>query len=186
MRLKLWLACAALALVVGGARVRGQEMPEMPKPTAEHGKLAPFAGKWKVRSEVLMPGEQEPMVVEGIETARMMGGFWLLNEGESEMMGEKMESQLLVGYDPKAKHYVGTFVCSAGDYMWEYIGKFDDSGKKLVLDTEGPLMMDPTQTTKYRETLELVDADHKTFTSEMQDPDGKWVKIVTMTYERVK
>src|SRR5262245_33294904 len=112
MRTKLLLACTALAFVAGGARVHGQ-MPEMPKPTAEHAKLAQFAGKWKSRAEAVMPEGQEPIVAEGTETSEMLGGFWLLNHGEADMMGDKMISLLTLGYDTKAKRYVGTFVCSA-------------------------------------------------------------------------
>jgi hypothetical protein len=185
MRTTSLFTVAILAMAACGSAC-GQEMPEMPQPTAEHAKLAQFAGTWKSRAEAAMPGGEEPIVAEGTETSDMMGGFWLLNHGEADMMGEKMTSLLTLGYDPKAKHYVGTFVCSAGDFLWQYTGQFDETGKKLVLETAGPLMTDPTQTAKYRETLELVDADHKTFTSEMQLPDGKWVQIVTMTYERVK
>ncbi len=176
----------AIACVMLAGLARAQEAPEMPTPAEEHGKLAQFAGEWKVRSEATMPGSDEPMVIEGTDSSKMLGGFWLQSEGNCEMMGSPMSSVLTLGYDKKAKHYVGTFVCSAGDYMWEYTGQFDETGKKLVLETEGPSMTDMTTMAKYRETLETVDADHRKFTSEMQGDDGAWATIITMEYERVK
>jgi hypothetical protein len=96
------------------------------------------------------------------------------------------ESMITLGYDPAKKTVVGTFVCSVQDFMWEYTGKFENDGKKLVLWTTGPSMLKPGKTAQYQETLELVDADHKTFTSAIQGADGKWQTLVTVTYERVK
>jgi hypothetical protein len=168
------------------ATCRAQEMPEMPAPAKEHKLLEQFAGEWTVESTVNMPGSDEPMTCTGVEKSKLMGGFWLLAEGEGDMGGMKMTSLMTVGYDLKKKHYVGTFVCSAGDYMWEYTGKFDETGKKLILSTTGPAMMDPDATVEYEETLELVDADHKTFTSRVKGDDGKWTEIVKMEYTRKK
>jgi hypothetical protein len=70
--------------------------------------------------------------------------------------------------------------------MWEYEGQFDESGKKLILDTVGPSMTDPTKQAKYQETLELVDKDTKVFTSSVEGADGKWQPIVTVNYRRAK
>lgn len=183
--IKQCFAAAVLAVSVAAA-ARAQEMPEMPKPTAEHEKLAQFAGEWTCDSTVNIPGVDEPMTCKGVEKSKLMGGFWYVAEGEADMMGDKMSSIITIGYDPKTKQYVGTFVCSAGDYLWEYTGQFDDTGKKLILETTGPAMTDPTAMVKYQEVLELVDENHKTFTSSVQGDDGKWQQIVSMKYERVK
>ena len=177
-------AFAATAILAAAGRA--QEVPEFPEPTPEHAMLEQFAGEWtSTATTVPAPGE-EPLTCQGTEKARMMGGFWLLAETQGEMMGQPVGSFLSLGYDPKSKKYVGTFVCSSMDTLWEYTGSFDETGKKLILDTEGPSMTDPTKTAKYREVLETVDADHKTFTSAVEGPDGKWTTIVTVTYERVK
>jgi hypothetical protein len=179
--MSLLAACAMMA-----ATCRAQEFPEMPTPGKEHKLLEQFAGEWTCESTMNMPGSDEPMTCKGVESSKLMGGFWLMAEGEADMMGEKMTSLMTVGYDAKAKHYVGTFVCSAGDYLWEYTGKFDDTGKKLILSTTGPAMMDPDAMVEYEETLELVDADHKTFTSRVKGDDGKWTEMMKMEYTRVK
>jgi hypothetical protein len=185
---KHYLAAAVLAASFASSlatSVRAQEM-EMPKPTPEHEKLAQFAGEWTCDSTVNMPGLDEPMTCKGVEKSKLMGGFWLVAEGEADMGGEKMGSLLTVGYDTKAKQYVGTFICDAGDYLWKYTGKFDETGKKLILSSTGPAMMKPEEMVEYQEVLELVDKDHKTFTSSVKGDDGKWEEIVNMKYERVK
>jgi hypothetical protein len=182
--IKQCLATTFLAAICANA-VQAQEM-EMPKPTAEHEKLAQFAGEWTCDSTINMPGMDEPMTCKGVEKSKLMGGFWYVAEGEGDMGGEKMASLMTIGYDPKAKQYVGTFICDAGDYLWKYTGKFDETGKKLILSTTGPAMMNPEEMVEYQEVLELVDADHKTFTSSVKGDDGKWEEIVSMKYERVK
>jgi hypothetical protein len=183
---KLSMICGLVGVLAVASVCPAQEMPEMPKPTKEHELLDKFTGKWKSRAEATMAPGQEPMVCEGTETSRLMGGFFLVQEGEANMMGMPMSSLMTIGYDVPKKKYVGTFVCSAGGELWQYEGSMDPSGKKLILTTEGPNMADPKKQAKYRETLQLVDADHKVFTSEMDAGDGKWQPIVKVTYERVK
>ena len=176
----------ALVLAATADRCRGEDMPEMAKPTKEHQMLAQFAGRWTSEASMEMPGGED-IVCKGMETSRMMGGLWLVATGEGEMPdGGKGESMITLGYDPAKKTYVGTFVCSVQDMMWEYTGKFDATGKKLILSTEGPSMIEPGKTANYEETMELVDADHKTFTSKILMPDGTWMELVKVTYERVK
>ncbi len=190
MNSKLMTICAGfVALAVTAAAAAAQEtveFPAMPTPTKEHALLEQFAGEWTCESEITMPGETEPMTCKGTESTRMIGGFWLLAEGKADMLGMQNESMITLGYDPAKKKYVGTFICSAQDYLWEYEGAFDESGKKLVLTTVGPSLTDPTQQQTYQETIETIDADHKVFTSYFQDAEGKWQEIVSVKYVRVK
>lgn len=176
------LAAACVLANVAGA----QEMPEMPKPAKEHELLAQFAGDWEVEVKTAPAPGQEAIVCKGVEDAKMVGGFWLVGHGDGDMMGMKMKSILTLGYSPEKKKYVGTFLSSCDSYMWKYEGEMDASGKKLTLRTEGPLPTDLTKTGKYKEVLELVDKDHKTFTSYLIDDAGKETKFMTMEYVRKK
>jgi hypothetical protein len=182
--IKATLLAMTLAALAGPSFA--QEMPPMPTPTKEHALLDQFAGQWTSECEATAAPGQEPLVCKGTESTRMVGGFWMVATGKADMMGMPVESLMTLGYDPAKKKYVGTFVCSAQDHLWEYEGEFDESGKKLVLTTEGPSMMDPTQKAIYQEVLETVDADHRQFTSSVKGPDGKWQQIVTAKYTRVK
>ena len=172
--------------VLSAAGICSAQLPEMPKPAKEHAALAKFAGEWEVKSECKMPGMEEPVVCTGSEIAKIVGGFWLVTHGDGDMMGMKMQSILTLGYNPEKKKYVGTFLSSCDSTLWKYEGEMDASGKKLTLHTEGPLMTDPTKAGKYKEVLELVDKDHKTFTSYLIDENGKETKFVTMEYRRKK
>jgi len=162
------------------------QQPEMPTPSKEHEFLAQFAGDWDVTaSTVPAPGEQ-PIVGKGTESAKMLGGFWLVSEAESDMMGMAVSSRMTFGYDPKRSKYVGTFFCSMDSHLWTYEGTMDETGKKLTLNTRGHSPTDFNTQVNYREVLELVDKDHKTFTSYMEGENGQWVKFMTMDYRRRK
>jgi hypothetical protein len=181
--LSSWIGVGATLLV--GA-ICSAQMPELPKPTMAHDLLKQFGGDWKVVAECMPEPGKDPVKCEGVESAKMLGGFFLVSETESDMMGMPVKNVLTIGYDPAKKKYVGTFVCSMDGTLWNYVGAFDETGKKLVLETEGPIPFTPGKRAKFRETLELKDKDHKEFTSQMQGDDGKWAEIVKMTYTRKK
>jgi len=182
MRIGNWM----LAMVLSMATVGLAQMPEMPKPTKEHELLRQFAGEWEMTAETVPAPGQDAIKCSGTESAKMVGGFWLVSRNESSMMNMPVSNLLTIGYSPTAKKYVGTFVCSMDSTLWKYEGTMDATGKALTLETSGPSPMDPTKIAKFRETLELKDKDHKVFTSLMQNEEGKWVKIVTMDYRRKK
>jgi hypothetical protein len=168
-----------------GAACIAQEFPEMPKPQKEHAWLEQFAGEWDYVSEAKPPGQEEAMRFKGEEKSRMIGGFWLVAENKGDMLGTQFTGIMTLGYDPKSKQYIGTWVDSMGDYMWQYKGSVE--GKTLTLDSKGPCPLKPPGTlVNFRETLELKDKDHKVFTSSYQEDDGSWVQMLTMDYTRKK
>ena len=91
---------------------------------------------------------------------------------------------LTIGFDPKKDKYIGTWVDSMTGQLWTYEGEVGAEGKTLTLNAEGPSPMDPTQTAKFREVIEIKDKDHRTFQSSVQGEDGKWVPMMTATYAR--
>lgn len=176
----------SLLFVIALAVSSQAQVPEMPKPTKEHELLAQFAGEWNATAETVAAPGQDSIKCEGTESAKLLGGFWLVSQGEANMMGTPVKSLLTIGYSPATKKYTGTFVCTMDSTLWKYDGTMDEKGQKLTLETEGPSPTDPTKKAKFREVLELKDKDHKTFTSFMQGDDGQWLKIVTMEYRRKK
>lgn len=183
---KIMLAVSCVALLAVVAASRAQEMPKMPEPQKEHQWLRQFVGDWENEGEATMPTEpvQPAMKFKGTETARQLGGFWLIADGKGEMMGTPMQTILTLGYDADKKKYVGTWVDSMSGHLWKYEGTLDPTGKTLTLNTEGPCPLYPGKTFKFKEVVEFKTPDHKVFTSSMQKEDGTWQQMVTINSRR--
>jgi len=177
---------ASAAVTIAADTAEEFKMPEMPKPQKEHQWLQRLVGEWEGEGEITMEPGQEPMKTKGTETARSLGGFWVVADHKGEMMGAPMSAVMTLGYDAKKKKYVGTWVDSMQDYLWQYEGTVDESGDKLILETEGPCPMRPGQLTKFKEVLEFKGDDEKVFTSSIQMEDGQWVTPVKIVSRRKK
>lgn len=172
-----------LAALVAGTAVAqnpNEAVPPKVKATAEHKRLARFAGEWTTAGEMNMAPDQPAMKTTGTETTRMLGDFWMVTKYQGEVFGESFTGVMTVGYDAKKQKYVGTWVCSVCDILYRYEGTMDKSGKELTLYTEGP---DPAtgKLTKMKDVLRLTDEGTKVLTSHAVGPDGKWHKFMTMT-----
>jgi hypothetical protein len=178
------VAAAILIVLVSG--VSAQEVPQFPQPTKEHQLLQQFVGEWETTAEGKMGPDQPVMTCKGTATSRMLGGFWLVTENKNEVMGMKIDAMQTIGYDTSKKKYVGTWVDSMLNHMWEYEGTFDADGKKLTLEAEGPNMLSPGKTAKFRDAYEFKSPDHIKVTSSMQGEDGKWVEFMVGQIRRKK
>jgi hypothetical protein len=96
-----------------------------------------------------------------------------------------MKSVMTLGFDPAKGRFVGTFIATGMTHLWTYSGSLDDAGKVLALDAEGPSFTGPG-TSKYVDSIELVDDDHRIMTSRILMEDGNWVQFMTARYTRKK
>lgn len=175
-----------VVILAATALSQAEEVPEFPKPEKEHQWLQKFVGHWKTTSKGSMGPDQPPMECTGTITAHMVGGFWVVNEMKSEVMGFPMQGVLTVGYDPTKKKYTGTWIDSMVNHLWHYEGTVDKTGKKLTLETEGPNFMTDGKLTKFRDAYEFKTADHILVTSAIQGDDGKWMTFMTGDAKRTK
>ncbi|HUG19659.1 MAG TPA: DUF1579 domain-containing protein [Planctomycetaceae bacterium] len=175
---------SALVTLLTVTNASAQELPEFPKPTKEHLWLKQFEGEWVSKSKASMgPGVPE-IECQGKMTSRTLGGFWIVNQIEGDMMGMTMHGLQTIGYDTDKKKYVGTWVDSMMNYMWKYEGTVEESGKKLTLEAEGPNFMAEGKMTKFRDAYEFKSKDEIIATSSMRMEDGKWVTFMTGTIKR--
>jgi hypothetical protein len=184
--MKKFAMCGLVLSVFMAAIVGAQEPPMMPKPVKEHEWLTQFVGEWEIESECLLEPGKPPVKCQGTEAVLSLGGFWIVSELKSTMMGQNIDARMTVGYDPAKKKYVGSWVDSCTSHMWKYEGTVDASGKILTLEAEGPNMMNPGKMAKYKDVTEFKSKDHRVLTSSMQGEDGKWTTFVTMNARRKK
>jgi hypothetical protein len=175
------------ALVLVAATAQSQDQPQPPQPTKEHDLLKKFVGEWESTAEAMAGPNQPAFTCKGRGTGKMLGGFWVVMEYETEMMGMKINALQTIGYDPKKKKYVGTWIDSMFNHKWDYVGEVDAAGKKLTLEAEGPNMLTADgKNAKYRDTYEFKSPDHMEATSSMLGEDGKWVTFMTGQIKRKK
>jgi hypothetical protein len=156
-----------------------QETPQTPPPTKEHEWLKQFLGEWESEAEsVAVPG-MPAMKCTGAMKTRALGGYWIISDVTTEMMGTKVEAVQTIGYDPEKKKYVGTWVDSMFNHMWKYEGSVDETGKILTLEAEGPNFFGGGGTAMYRDVYEFKSKDHVLASSQMQGADGKWITFMT-------
>jgi hypothetical protein len=158
---------------------------DMPTPQQEHQWLERLVGEWTFESDCNMGPDQPSMKTTGKETVRSLGGLWTIGEGEGEMPGGRThQSVMTLGYDPQAKRFVGTFIASMMTYLWQYNGTLDASGKKLVLDAEGPSFAGDGAMARYQDIVEFINDDYRTLSSQVLGPDGSWTPIMKAHYHR--
>jgi hypothetical protein len=173
------VAGLAAVLAVGGVTAQ-----EPPKPQKEHEWLKRLEGEWTTECEAVMEPGKPAVKSKGTETTRSLGGLWTVAELKNDFQGVAMTGLMTVGYDPVKKKYVGTYVCSMCDHLFEYVGTVD--GQTLTLECDGPNPADPAKKVRMKDVIEVKDKDHKELRSYMRGEDGKWVQFMTMTATRKK
>jgi hypothetical protein len=174
MMKKLALAALITSLLAGTSALKAQGAPEKNGPQKEHEWLKQFERVWEAQGQV-------------IESARMLGGLWIVSEAKITTPDSKQVSAMLtLGYDPQKKKYVGTWIDSTTSYLWIYEGTVDPSGKILTVEAEGPNPLVRGKPAKFKDVHEFKGKDQKVLTSSVLGEDGKWNTFVTVNYRRRK
>lgn len=178
MRKAALVAALALALPV---RALAQEMP---KPGPEHDLLKQDVGTWDATVEFFPAPGAPPSLSKGVSTIRMLGGFWQLDEFQSEFMGQPFEGRGQTGWDAEKKAYVGSWVDSTSPGLMLSSSTYDPKTKTMTgwSDMEGP----DGKKVKSKGVTEWKDADTRVFTMYAPGPDGKEWLNMRITYKRRK
>lgn len=165
-------------------KVSSMALPAFPAPQKEHEWLGQLTGEWDAEVEMHMEPGKPPATTTGTQTSRMIGGFWYLEENQGSFMGQPFTGILSIGFDPSREKYVGTWLDSMSCYPMQYTGILDKSGRRLVLEAEGRCPDNPGELRKFRDTIEIQDAGHKSFTSCIQEADESWSTVMVVRYRR--
>ena len=157
------------------------------EPQKEHQWLSNLVGAWTFESECKMGPDQPPMVSQGAEFVRSLGGLWTVAEANAEVPGASgWQSIMTLGFDPRTGRFIGTFIATMMSHMWVYNGTLDVYRKTLTLDTEGPSFTAENKMVKYQDIIEIKSGDHRILRAQSMGEDGKWQHFMTAHYWRVK
>ncbi len=154
------------------------EMP-VAKPGPEHKILEKIAGSWEATVEHMAPGAPPAEPVKGSETAKVLGGLWVVGDFQSEWMKNPFQGHWISGYDPAKKKYVGIWVDTMSSGVYSSEGTYDAATKTMTewMEGQGP----GGKIVKMKAVTVWKDDDTRVFS--MYD-EGKDTPSMRITYER--
>ena len=164
-----------------------QEMTMQAEPQHEHHWLQRLVGEWtfEVETRDLKDSDQPPVRTTGTESVRSLGGLWMVAEGEGSMPDGGIGTSLMtLGYDPRTRRFVGTFLGSTMTHLWVCDGWLDAAERVLTLEAEGPSMAGDGTLATYRDVIEFENDDHRVMTAQVRGEDGAWHGFMTAHYRR--
>lgn len=151
----------------------------MPKPTAQHEKLATLAGNW-VGEETLHPSPWSPQTRHAIGRFAMrmaIDGMFLVNDYEEERDGAIVfRGHGVYGWDSKRERYTMFWFDSMGGSPAETLGVWE--GDELVFTNKGEMGQG-------RYVYTVVDRDHIGFRIETSKDGATWTCLMEGRFTRV-
>lgn len=162
-----------------------KKMEALAAPGPEHQMLASLAGEWATEAKCFMAGpEAPPTVTKGTCKGKMiLGGRFLQEEFEGDMMGKQFQGIGLLGYDKFNKRFVNLWMDSMGTGFFTSEGTCDESGKVLTLNGKMDDPMTGEKAKPMRLVTKILSPDKHVF--EMHDVAlGEKSKVMEITYVR--
>lgn len=161
-------------------------MQKLATPGAGHKKLDVLVGTWTAKTTMWMDPSKPPTTSEGTSEQKwVLGGRYLEQRFEGQMMGGPLSGIGYTGYDNYKKKYVSTWMDTAGTVIMSTTGSFDKSGK--VLTSTGKFDDFTTgKVSTLREKTTLISNDEMHWEMWGPGPDGKDYKMMEITYTRKK
>ena len=110
---------------------------QTPEPGPEHHKLTSYIGVWDAKIERLLEGKTTTSKGTSVRK-QPLGGFWLVDHFQAEIMGQSVRGLGTTGFDPIKKKYVATWHDSMNPTLMVMEGNFDKSGKVLTMHGMAP------------------------------------------------
>jgi hypothetical protein len=154
-------------------------------PSEAHKKLEAMVGTWDTTVKMWMDPSAPPTETKGVSVnAMVLGGRWLEQRYEGEMMGSPFHGVGYTGYDNYKKQYVGLWMDTASTAAMMTTGAADGGNTMTFTGS----MDDPMtgSVCQMKEVVTIVDADHHNFEMWASGPDGQMHKSMEIVYSRKK
>lgn len=162
-----------------------KKMEEVATPAPEHQWLASLAGEWEAEARCYKAGtDTDPMITKGTCSDRMiLGGRFLQEEFQGDMMGKSFHGIGLTGYDKFNKKFVSTWIDDMGTGILVSEGSRDASGNVLTMEGKMDDPMTGEKAKPMRLVTRIIGPDKHIF--EMHDLGlGEKSKVMEITYVR--
>ena len=152
---------------------------------AEHKQLEYFAGRWNVKTSVVMDPAGPPQVTNGkSETKALFGGRSYEINYEGSYNGESFTGRGYIGFDNLKGKFFSSWMDSMSTGMWLALGTYDAKNKSYTFFGEMDDPLSPKTVLKIRQVFRIVDDKHYTFEWNETRPGGKETKTMWIEYTR--
>lgn len=129
LRLKTLCLSALLLSAVAATTLafRNAVFQEPEAPSREHAMLMEAVGEWEGTLEMTMPGMEGKF--PATDTITAFGPFWTQSNFESDFMGMPYKGTGVMGFDPKGKEFVGTWIQNTDSSFMVMRGTINDAGE---------------------------------------------------------
>ncbi len=160
---------------------------DLPKPGRAHALFARDAGTWDCDVKMFFQGPQGPPTEsKGVEVNELVSGdLYMQSSFTGQMRDQRFEGHSLMGYDPRSKQYVGTWVDNFTSIPTQFKGEYDEQAKTLTVRS---IVVDGSgQEIKQKQITTWLDESKKKWEIFMVvDADGKEVEIKLMEMTATK
>ncbi len=133
-----------------------------------HEFLGRLVGSWDLTMEIAMGPDQDPMISKGTSTiAWQIPGKWIRETARIEMMGQSLDSFMVMGYDNVKRQFVSMVIDSMSTEMKTMKGGISPDGTVITQfgEMDEPITGEHAKMVRYRTTFH--DEDH--FTLEISE-----------------
>jgi hypothetical protein len=173
----------------GGADMEAmmKEWAKWSNPTDMHKHLEKMAGNWTVTTKMWMDPSAPPTESKGAaKSTFVLGGRWLRQEYTGDMMGMPFEGIGMTGYDNFKKEYISTWTDNMSTTMMRSTGSVNAAGTEFTMTGTMDEPMTGERDKKFRHVWKLASADSHVFEAYDNIPGKGEVKVMELTYTRVK
>ena len=136
LRSRPLVSILVIVIVAGVASIATLGFAQLPGPRPEHTTLLDDVGEWEGTQTFHLPGlPNDPIPAK--QKVIAIGDFWIQAHFESEIVDLPYVGTGCLGYDPRTKKYVGTWVDSMGAHMAIMEGERRKDGT-LVMRWQAP------------------------------------------------
>jgi hypothetical protein len=152
-------------------------------PGEPHKLFASLAGSWTTTSKEWMePGKPPTESTGTAEMKMLLGGRFLYQEYNAQMMGQPFSGIGIDAYDNLTKRYVTAWIDSMGTGIFMMEGTASADGKIITLKGSHPEPGGGRMT--HRAVWTITDANSQTFEMYGAHGKGKEMKMLEITYTR--
>ena len=154
-------------------------------PGQPHQLFATLAGSWTTHVKEWMEPGKPPMESTGAAELKMLlGGRFLHQEITGHMMGQPFSGIAIDAYDNLQKKYVSMWISNMGTGIFLMEGTASPDGKTITLTGQHPEPGGGHMS--HRAVWKIVDANTHTFDMYGAHQGGQEMKMMEMTYTRMR